>query len=203
MLHPSHYYHLYNHANGSDDLFIEDRNYYFFLEKVNKYLLPFMDIYSYCLMPNHFHFLIRIKDEEILIQLLFQNNTSTSMNDMQHIEFIYRKISKSLSNLFSSYTQSFNKLYHRKGSLFMPNFKTNPVEDDLSFCALTQYIHANPVHHGFVKDIKEWKYSSFNTLCSQKPTKLDREHLINIFGNKQAFLDYHNKPINRKYKWHD
>ena len=103
----------------------------------------------------------------------------------------------------SRYTQSFNKLYHRKGSLFIPNIKSNPIEDDISFCALTHYIHANPVHHGFVKDLRDWKFSSFQSLCSQKPTKLDRDYLINIFGNKQALLEYHRKPINTKYNWHD
>ena len=113
MLHPSHFYHLYNHANGSDNLFREERNYYFFLEKVNKYLLSYMDIYSYCLMPNHFHFLIRIKDEEIIIKLLTENKNFEDMNDLQRIKFIYRKISKSLSNLFSSWLQCLTDLYYQ------------------------------------------------------------------------------------------
>ncbi|WP_245825633.1 hypothetical protein [Sediminibacterium ginsengisoli] len=122
---------------------------------------------------------------------------------MNQVDSMYRKISKSFANLCSSYTQSYNKIYARKGSLFMPNFKTNDIENDLSFCALVHYIHANPVHHGFVKDISDWKFSSFHALCSDKPTKLERNYVLDIFGNKQAFLNYHSRPIDRKYKWHD
>jgi putative transposase len=203
MLYPSQYYHLYNHANGSEDLFIEERNYYFFLEKANKYVTPYMNIYAYCLMPNHFHLLARIKDEESLFSILARSEKFKAMKELQQNEFMHHKISKSLSNLFSSYTQSFNKLYQRKGSLFVPNFKANAIEDDLSVCAITHYIHANAVHHGFVKNIREWRFSSFHALCSKKPTSLERDYVIEMFGGYQAFLDYHTKPIDRKYKWHD
>lgn len=94
-------------------------------------------------------------------------------------------------------------MYQRRESLFMPNFKTNNIEDDLAFCAITHYIHANPVHHGFAKNVWEWKFSSYQSLCSDKPTKLERDYVLTIFGNKQALLGYHAKPIDRKYKWHD
>jgi REP element-mobilizing transposase RayT len=203
MLHPGHFYHLYNHANGNENLFREKKNYYFFLEKAEKYLTPYMNIYAYCLMPNHFHFLISVKEEKQLYGLLSKSFSFKTLNENDQIQYMYNKISKSLSNLFSSYTQSYNKIYKRRGSLFMPNFKTNDIEDDLAFCAITHYIHANPVHHGFVKDIREWKFSSFQALCSDKPTKLKRDYVLAIFGNKRALLNYHAKPIDRKYKWHD
>ena len=162
-----------------------------------------MNIYAYCLMPNHFHLLISIKEEKQLYELLSKSNSFKKMSEQNQIQTMYNKISKSLSNLFSSYTQAYNRIYQRKGSLFMPNFKTNDIKDDLAFCAITHYIHTNPVHHGFVKDIKEWKFSSFQSLLSDKPTKLERDYVMAIFGNKQAFLNYHAKPIDRKYKWYD
>jgi putative transposase len=203
MLHPSHFYHLYNHANGSENLFREEKNYPFFLEKARKYLTPYMNVYAYSLMPNHFHLLIRIKEEKQLYHLLSKSNGFKKMSETNQIQYMYNKISKSLSNLFSSYTQSYNRTYQRRGSLFMPNFKTNDIEDDLAFYAIIHYIHANPVHHGFVKDIRDWKHSSFLSLYSDKPTKLDRDYVLTIFGSKQAFLNFHAKPIDRKYKWHD
>ena len=57
------YYHVYNRGNNSEDLFRENTNYLYFLELLKKYLLPVVDIYAYCLMSNHFHLLIRIKDD--------------------------------------------------------------------------------------------------------------------------------------------
>lgn len=55
------FYHIYNHANGNENLFIEEENYHFFLQQWDKYISPIADTYAYCLIPNHIHFLIRIK----------------------------------------------------------------------------------------------------------------------------------------------
>ena len=67
---PGKYYHIYNHANGNEQLIREDKNYKFFLLKVKEYVVPVAEIFAYCLLPNHFHLLIRIKDEEILTNLI-------------------------------------------------------------------------------------------------------------------------------------
>jgi len=55
-------YHIYNHANGSENIFREEENYRFFLQQYDKYLGGVVDTYAYCLMPNHFHFLVGVKD---------------------------------------------------------------------------------------------------------------------------------------------
>lgn len=200
MLHPSHFYHIYNHANGSENLFREDRNYYFFLEKASKFLTPYMHLHAYCLMPNHFHLLVEIREEHDLKNIFFQSYRFRLFSELEQIEYMYKKISKSLSNLFSCYTQSYNKIYCRKGSLFIPNFKKNEIPNDLAYCAVIHYIHANPVHHGFVKDMNEWKFSSFQAICSERPGFLKKDHVLEIFGGQQAFLTYQRKPIERKFK---
>ncbi|MBN1118164.1 MAG: hypothetical protein JXA77_13225, partial [Bacteroidales bacterium] len=64
-LEPNNYYHIFNHAVGNENLFVEDKNYAFFLDKFEKYIVEFIDVFAYCLMPNHFHFLIRVKDIEL------------------------------------------------------------------------------------------------------------------------------------------
>jgi len=56
------YYHIYNRGVNSCDIFKEDENYFFFLSKFSNYLLDFVDVYAYCLMPNHFHILIKVND---------------------------------------------------------------------------------------------------------------------------------------------
>ncbi|HRP60464.1 MAG TPA: transposase, partial [Vicingus sp.] len=52
------YYHIYNRANGSEKIFLNEENYLFFLQKYIEYIHPIAETYCYCLMPNHFHFLI-------------------------------------------------------------------------------------------------------------------------------------------------
>jgi putative transposase len=61
-------YHLFNHANGWENLFKEHKNYDFFLERLSLHVLPVAHIYAYCLMPNHFHLLLKIREENELIQ---------------------------------------------------------------------------------------------------------------------------------------
>ena len=62
---PEIFYHIYNHANGSENLFRVEDNYRFFLERWGKYVEPVANTYAYCLMPNHFHALIKVKEEGV------------------------------------------------------------------------------------------------------------------------------------------
>lgn len=191
MLHPEHFYHIYNHANGDENLFREERNYYFFLSKVNIYLLPYMKIYAYCLMPNHFHLLVSIRSQHAIAGMFEHSVVYTTLNETEQFEYLYKKISKSVSNLCSSYTQALNKVYGRKGSLFIPNFRSRLVEDDLSFCRLVYYIHYNPVRHGFVSGIGQWKHTSYHALRYDNMTMLEREYVMGLFGGRKGFEDYH------------
>ena len=59
---PGNFYHIYNRGNNKENIFFEEKNYYYFLKKFDEYLSAFSDVYAYCLMPNHFHFLIKIKE---------------------------------------------------------------------------------------------------------------------------------------------
>ena len=67
-LKPELYYHIYNHANGKENLFVNDGNYYFFLRRYAHFINPIADTFAYCLMPNHFHLAVRIKSEEEIRQ---------------------------------------------------------------------------------------------------------------------------------------
>jgi hypothetical protein len=67
---PRQTYHFYNHANGNDVLFRTDENYRYFLKQYVKHLCPVFDTFAYCLLPNHFHFLIRVKDENTVVEAL-------------------------------------------------------------------------------------------------------------------------------------
>ena len=68
------FYHVYNHAVGNEQLFMNNENYLYFLKLLKKYLSTFVDVYAYCLMPNHFHFIIKIKSKE---EILFNSSNPT------------------------------------------------------------------------------------------------------------------------------
>lgn len=69
------------------------------------------------------------------------------------------------------------------------------INSDAQFASTVFYIHKNPVHHGYCKEIDQWQWSSYNTILSQSPTLLLREELLDRFGGRKEFVDYHSQPI--------
>jgi len=165
-------YHIFNRGNNKENIFIETKNYYYFLERFKKYILPIADIYSYCLLKNHFHLLLKIKEEHELPE---------KFKDKPHLAF---------SNFFNSYTKSINKMYGRTGSLFEEHLKRKRVENIDYLIHLVAYIHLNPVKHGFTKNYQNYKFSSFQAYVSEKPTEIDKDFILNLI-EKDSFLDWH------------
>ena len=164
-LESSQYYHFYNRGNNKEDIFIEEDNYIYFMSLVKKYLLQVADIYSYCLLPNHFHFILRIKDKENLPEKY--NNEEA-------------KIFLPFSNLFNAYAKAFNKKYKRKGSLFQKSPKRILITNEKYLRNLIVYVNINPSHHNIL-DYKDYKFSSYTALVSNKSTLIMREEIIELF----------------------
>ena len=177
LLEPGCLYHVYNHAIGTENLFLSERNYHFFLKRYRYFIEPVADTYAYCLMPNHFHLLVAIKQHLEV------------PSDMKYPVGHY--VSKQFANLFSSYTQAFNKDQSRKGTLFISKFKRQHVDTDQYLTRIIRYIHLNPVKHGFTTGVSNWNYSSYNTLCSESETFLARDKVISWFGGLEEFKKAH------------
>ena len=138
-LESGYYYHIYNHANGDEILFKNDNNFRFFLKKYNFYISPIADTFAYCLMPNHFHFLIRIKEN------IFSADKTSEV--LKTSEVSKEKISNAFKNLFISYTKAYNKSYNRQGSLLRPKFHRKKITSEQYLKQAITYVHLNPVHH--------------------------------------------------------
>ncbi len=187
------FYHIYNRANGSENLFREPENYRYYLQQWDKYIAPVASTLAYCLMPNHFHFLIKTLEENKL-----KKNYSTLGKFQTFQELMSFRISKQFANLFSSYTQSYNKMYGRKGSLFSPNFKKKEIDSDSYLTSIILYIHHNPIHHGFTKTIGSWPHCSYNVILNNKPSFLDAASVLDWFGNKNAMASCHKQAVQIK-----
>jgi len=170
-LKPSYYYHFFNRGNNKENIFIEDENYLFFLQLMKKYLLSVTDVYSYCLLPNHFHFIIRIKEEKNLPDK-YRNNA--------------KKIYLPFSNLFNAYAKSFNAKYDRSGSLFQKSPKRILIKDENYLKNLIIYVNANPSIHN-IQNYEKYKYSSYHSLISNKNTLLKRKEVIDLFDDVNNF----------------
>jgi len=180
---PGNYYHVWNHAVGSELLFRNDDNYRFFLTRYAHYIAPVVHTHAYCLMPNHFHFLIYIPEEEQLCR--FAETEGLPFNGA------HRFVMQRFSNLCNSYVKAFNKQRDRRGALLEDYLKRQAVNAARYYANLMPYIHNNPVKDGFVKQPEDWIYSSFNAVLSEKPSLLNRAEVLNWFGNREGFLKAH------------
>lgn len=185
---PGNIYHIYNHGNASDLIFREDTNYQFFLKRYRKYIPAIAETYAYCLMPNHFHLLVRLKNGKELIPFLTNKYPETDPRSFENFAGLF---SNQLKNFLISYAKAFNKMYSRRGSLFPDNLNRNLVDSEEYFFYALRYIHLNPVHHGFTNKPEEWLYSLYNSYLSDKPTLLKRSHIMKWFGGREAFIKYH------------
>ncbi len=205
-LEPERMYHIWTHANGSDDLFRCDENYRYFLEKYTMHVYPVVETFAYCLMPNHLHLMIQVRDQgtlhEVRTKKTLQNRNLQSVETLEGSKTLQGfktlggfgpLVSKRFSNLFNSYAQSYNAMYNRKGSLFIPNFGRKLIDSDTYFTALISYIHNNAVHHGFVKSPDNWPYSSWHAYLNNKATKINKQVGLQWFGGLQEFIDFHQK----------
>ena len=184
---PDGVYHIYNHAVGTDTIFKEDENYHFFLRKFSSRIISFVDVFAYCLMPNHFHFLLRIKGETHL-ETLWQNKPNKKK--LNRHEFYDEIITTQFANLFNSYVQAFNRKYFRQGSLLKESFQRKRIDTSEYLIKVISYIHNNPVNHGFAKR-KDWRYSSYQAILSDKKTHLLREEVLLMFGGRDNFEFVH------------
>jgi REP element-mobilizing transposase RayT len=171
---PDTYFHIYNRGNNKEDIFIEKRNYSYFLSLLEKYCINICEVYGYCLLKNHFH-------------LIIKTNT--------HVE--EKLISQKFSNMFNTYAKAINKAYGRSGSLFKDRFSRKKIENEAYLKQLIIYTHLNPEHHKMVSDFREYPYSSYQSFLSSKSSKLNREFILSLFGGISNFEYVH---LNRKIK---
>jgi len=181
-LEPGNFYHIFNHANGNELLFRSDENYRFFLKKFDLYISPIAHTFAFCLMPNHFHFLVKIKDNFDESELCQSSKTLTKFSS-ESMTKLNSNPSKAFSNLFSCYTQSYNKMYKRMGNLFKTPFGRLKICNAEYLMKVICYVHQNPVHHNFVKNLEDWKYSSYPSFFTNTNTKLERNEVIGWFDN--------------------
>jgi putative transposase len=191
-------YHIYNMGNSSRQVFFSDENYLYFLLKYRTEVSSHCETLAYCLMPNHFHFLILAteKSEEYL--------------NRSKVQILSRKF----GNLLSSYSQAINKQLQSNGSVFrqktksksLSQFVTFPTRKHNYFLTCFLYIHQNPVVSGIVDKPEQWVFSSYpdyaghrnGTLCNIKNTL----ELLNIDQNTFIYLNSKTiDPDEIKYIW--
>ena len=211
------YYHIYNRGNNRENIFIQERNYEYFMRLYEKHVSPIADTFAYCLLRNHFHIAVRTKSEEEILKTLKASKQTLKVSSVnknlvgqgnpakQDTRQAGKPLGSSVlgsdflsqqfSNFFNAYTKSINTAYGRTGSLFQHPFGRVPITSDRQFWNVIAYLHQNPQKHGFVEDFRDWKWSSYGVLLSEKLTKLNREAVMDWFGNRQSYIELHEQWV--------
>lgn len=156
---PDKIYHISNIGNTGEDIFISEENYIYFLRKFASYTRGIFEVIAYCLLPNQYHILLKVKKFHSL-NLAYSRRKRIPAHKVElDMEEMSRFLSQEIGNFLNAYAKAFNKRHGRKGSLFRENFKKRPVDemDVKSLIVKLQYI---PVNQGFVDFWQEWKFSS-------------------------------------------
>jgi hypothetical protein len=186
-LEPGKYYHIYNRGNNGDNIFIEERNYTYFMNLYAKYIDPVAETFAYCLLRNHFHVGVRIKD-------LGGRENLGGFGNLRGL----KSPGQQFSNFFNAYSKAINRAYGRTGSLFENRYRRKEVTTDRYFQQLIHYIHWNPQKHGFVTDFRDYAYSSYHLFLMDKPTFVKRVEVMDWFGGRDSFIRQHQEYADEK-----
>ncbi len=201
------FYHVYNRTIDRGKLFATDGNFEFFLKRLDSYLSGFVEVYAYCLMDNHFHLLIKVSSDEAIRTNLatFEEINSTKILALKKKEppkkTVHEIISHQFKKFFQSYAMAYNKQQGRVGTLFQTPFKRVKIDYDVYFTSIIKYIHTNPRKHGVEADFRRYRWSSYQRILLERPTKLRKKEVLNWFGGKKSFIDAHEGDFDLPNGW--
>ena len=200
------FFHIYNRGNNGENIFIQERNYAYFMELWWKHITPIAETWAFGLLRNHFHAAVWIKnrediypdlsgltDNKVKHNLLMDKGASLSVTrgDLTGLNPKLKEPSQYFSNFFNAYARGVNIATQRTGALFERPFNRIPVDNEAYLMRLIVYIHQNPQKHKFVTDFRDWNYSSYHDLISNVPTRLQRERVHQLFGNREDLIRIH------------
>ncbi|HEX8992446.1 MAG TPA: transposase [Anaerolineales bacterium] len=181
---PDCYYHIYNRGNNRGAIFFEPENYIYFLHGIKKYLLPAADVIAYCLMPTHYHLMIRVKPAPQTSGVSKTPEVSPKTPEVSDV-------SLGMMRLSVSYTKAINKRFGRSGVLFQGRFQARAIADSGHLIQLCCYIHGNPVKDGLVTDPARWPYSNYlEWIGERQGTLLDCAFVHAQFPDPGSYKDF-------------
>ncbi len=194
-------YHVYNQGNNRKKIFLTRSNYQLFHKKMDRFICPYADILAWCLMPNHFHLMILVKE----VELFYEEKSKKLLNGSEIVNKNMckkRALNESIGILLRSYTRIVNAENEFTGSLFRKRSKANIIN---SFKGLQpnfwkskiaifnmlpenqypqicfNYIHHNPVKAGLVSKDIDWEFSSARDYANLRNGDIVKKELARTY----------------------
>lgn len=194
----AHTFHVYNRTNNKEILFKDDEDRKTFLEKYREYVAEYVDTYAFCLLGNHFHFVLRVKSVEHIAKIVSSIDKSNRgiaqqkfLKQVEKDRTVFEVMERQFNKFFTSYAKYFNKKYKRQGNLFTRRFKRIAIQNEVHFGRLICYVHTNPRKHKFMSAYQNYYWSSYKAYLGNQPTLLARNIVLDWFGGINGFIEHH------------
>jgi putative transposase len=196
------FYHIVCKSIDGLPLFNESKDYAVFLERFKKFNGGFMDVWAYCLLLNHAHYIIKIKYpafiKSFISQLAPPEKTKAMVSflaDPTDESLTDAVIERQMNSFLVSYANYVNNKYNRKGGLFQKPFKRIQISSDSHLQQAVVYVHANAQKHGIVNDFKAYGYFSYSLMMDDGYNYTDSKSVIEFFGGIDKYMQVHNEQV--------
>lgn len=169
-------YHVYNRGLNKANIFLSHQDYQRFLKTIMRYQneYPTITLFSYCLLPNHFHFLLK--------DAWWEDKESVIPHFMRKLQ--------------NSYAKYFNMVKERKGQFFEWRYQAKIIDTEDYFYSVLVYVNSNAIKHWIIRDINDWQYSSYHNLVFNAKSNLNTTPVLDDIGYSwKNFIELYNKYI--------
>lgn len=198
------FYHIVCKSIDGILLFREDIDYRVFLQRFQQFTASLFDVWSYCLLTNHTHQIVKIKPSATILENIKKlENTTEAMkcflSDQNNEFFLDAVIERQMNSFLVSFANYTNNKYNRKGGLFQKPFRRIQVADDIHLQQAIIYVHANAQKHKLVKDFKDHQHNSYAATVNTDSSFTDTKNVLAFFGGMEKFKSIHKSQVDYYY----
>jgi putative transposase len=204
---PNYYYHFVCKSIDGLLLFPNVADYYVFTDRFKKFTDEFLEIWSFCLLPNHTHHVIKIKSLQTIKKSIAnfpaENKTkamTSFLNDSDNETEFDKMIDRQMNSFLVSYANYYNNKYQRQGGIFQKPFKRITIENDAHLQQAIIYTHANAQKHGMIKDYKKYQFSSYAAIIKADDYYTNSKSVVAFFDGVENFIQIHKNKVEYYYQ---
>jgi len=209
---PEAFYHIVCKSIDALFLFHDNKDYQVFTERFKKFTGDFIDIWSFCLIPNHTHYIVKVKSIEAIIQFIESTateNLTAAMNSFytdSKNELLFNKmIERQMNSFLVSYANYINNKYNRNGGTFQKPFKRIQIKEEGHLQQAIIYTNANAQKHRLADDFKNYPFTSYLAVLENDHYYVDAQSVLNFFHGAEKFKLIHKEQVAYYYQkdWPD
>ena len=201
---PECFYHIVCKSIDGIILFKEDNDHEVFLQRFQQFTNPVLDVWSYCLLTNHSHHIVKMKPLPTVLENIKKISDQTLamkslLTDEKNERCFDTMIEKQMNSFLVSFANYTNNKYHRKGGLFQKPFRRIEVSDDVYLQQAIIYVNANAQKHKLVKDFRDHLYNAYAAIINNDFTFIDVNNVLEFFGGSEKFMSIHKSQVDYYY----